>query len=171
MVRIDEGGRASIAFLSEVVSGRAAGLAEEDFYRLLGQADPAQPAKLQSFADNLASMGIRPEISRSLTLQGEMRDGTPVALVSVTTGGLAYVWPVTRAIIEAGRLLAVQRYLGQLADLIGGEARVDGDPRNWTVKLAGKVPPDTPLLEKSEAWQKAIGELLQGEKEGGPWRI
>ncbi len=139
---------------------------ETEFYEQLDRRLPGEGARLRAFVADLAAIGVRPDVVRTMTLRGEQEGGPAVSLATITPAGEMQIYPGTKAVIALpGGEAAVRAYLLDVARIIGGEPTADGaitgPPLSWHVTKDGRHPRIGTLLDNAQAWFAAIERMLQ----------
>jgi hypothetical protein len=130
-------------------------LTEELFFERLAEQDPSLPERLRGFLGRLESLGVAPEVKRSLILRWTARDETPFNLGYIMTNGDVWTDAVNWKAKDAGMLDLSHDYVTQLARAIDGEVN-PGQRGDWYVVRNGKSPKIDDLLRRQDAWIAAV---------------
>jgi hypothetical protein len=131
-------------------------ITEELFYERLAALDPGWPQSIRSFLAQVEPLGVYSEFKASLNLKVDVADADkPISLGYISRNGQLWTDPVGNVVPRT----AVDRYLQELATLIGGQI---GGSSKATLTTNGKSAPRIGMLlpEHAVRWAWAIEEFV-----------
>lgn len=150
--------------LTKSAPPRATTASEPEFYEQLEDRRPGLAQQLRSFLDSLADIAVTPEFRKSVNLRFWPSPDLQGSFGFIDTSGKVWSSTTWNTANRAGRLDAGEKYLTELAKIVGGTVR--RYEKNWpdVVNSQGKAVDLTQLLSEADEWKKAMARFMTALK-------
>jgi hypothetical protein len=147
------------ASLSSKASTGRMGIAEDQFYELLGQREPGMPEILKTFLAKAEAFGVYTDLQGGMSLKHASPAEHPLNVGAITKGGIIDIGPST----WWGDKAAARTYNESLAKLIGGSVIEVKNGTDFVLRIKeDRMPRLSDLLPQHEqAWLDAMEQYIR----------
>lgn len=139
---------------------RATTASEPEFYQQLDERRPDLSGVLRPFLISLEDLGITPEFRKSVNLRWRPSPDIVGTLGYIDVDGRAWLSGAWNTANRSGKPEAGDRYLQDVAEIVGGSVR--RYEKNWpdVVNAGGRAVDAGALLAIGERWKEAMARLI-----------
>lgn len=133
---------------------------ESGFYEELDRALPGAARKLSSFVDQIALLGVKPDLKAALSLKWRNEDDQVFSLGLVDRLGRVYFDGSRAALEKTGLRDVLPEYLRMVAGRVPGAIPV-GEPYHFNLLVNGKTITIDRLLDDPNVWREAMETAIE----------